>query len=248
LPAPAELKAARSALVGDCSLSGSEWCERYARTWDEWLGSLLAEAAGGDLTGLALLAVGGYGRRSLAPGSDVDLVLVHNGKRKIGPIADALWYPIWDTGVSLDHSVRTAKEVRSAMDSDIKVALGLLDGRLVAGDDKLASEVLARAVDMWSTRAARWLRDVDGAVRSRHQRFGDLAFLLEPDLKDARGGLRDVSQLRTLSKVVPVLSGVMEDSDLSAAGEVLTAARVELHRLTGRPANVLTLHTPTPTR
>ncbi|HVA75477.1 MAG TPA: [protein-PII] uridylyltransferase [Acidimicrobiales bacterium] len=241
MPAPAELKAARSALVGDCSLSGSEWCERYARTWDEWLGSLLAEAAGGDLTGLALLAVGGYGRRSLAPGSDVDLVLVHNGKRKIGPIADALWYPIWDTGVSLDHSVRTAKEVRSAMDSDIKVALGLLDGRLVAGDDKLASEVLARAVDMWSTRAARWLRDVDGAVRSRHQRFGDLAFLLEPDLKDARGGLRDVSQLRTLSKVVPVLSGVMEDSDLSAAGEVLTAARVELHRLTGRPANVLTL-------
>ena len=239
--APSELKAARSSLVEDRSLSGSEWCARYADLWDGWLGSLLTEAAGGDLSGIALLAVGGYGGRSLAPGSDVDLVLVHDGKRKVGPIADALWYPIWDTGVSLDHSVRTAKEVRAAMDSDIKVALGLLNARLVRGDEKLASQVLVKALDLWSTRATRWLPAVDEATRSRHARFGDLAFLLEPDLKEARGGLRDITQLRILARVAPVLSGVTDEADLAAASEVLTAARVELHRHTGRPGNVLTL-------
>jgi [protein-PII] uridylyltransferase len=241
MAAPADLKAARSGLVGDRSLSGSAWCERYAGTWDAWLRSLLGEAAGGDQSGLALIAVGGYGRGALAPGSDVDLVLVHNGKRKIGPIADALWYPIWDTGVPLDHSVRTAKEVRAAMDCDIKVALGLLNARLVAGDEKLASEVLAKALDLWSTRVGRWLPSVAGATRQRHARFGDLAFLLEPDLKEARGGLRDMTQLLILARVVPVLAGILDDAELAAASEVLTAARVELHRHTGRPSNTLTL-------
>ena len=238
---PADLKAARSALVEDRSLTGGAWCRRYSQVWDEWLASLLDVAAGGDPSGLALLAVGGYGRQSLAPGSDVDLVLVHDGKRKVGSIADALWYPVWDTGVSLDHSVRTAKEVRAAMDADIKVALGLLDGRLVAGDEKLCAEVLAKVLDLWSTRAARWLPSVDEAIRSRHARFGDLAFLLEPDLKEARGGLRDISQLCTLARVSPVLSGMRDDSELATATEVLTAARVELHRLTGRSGNGLTL-------
>jgi len=225
----------------DRSLTGSAWCERYAGVWDGWLGSLLAEAAGGEPSGLTLLAVGGYGRRSLAPGSDVDLVLVHDGKRKIGAIADALWYPIWDTGVSLDHSVRTVKEVRSAMESDIKVALGLLDGRRVAGDEKLAQAVLAKGLDLWGTRSSRWLASVDDAIRRRHERFGDLAFLLEPDIKEARGGLRDITQLCSLAKVSPVLSGVVDDADLRGALEVLTAARVELQRLTARPANILTL-------
>lgn len=238
---PAELKAARAALLEDRSLRGSAWCERYAGVWDEWLGSLLAEAAGGEMSGIALLAVGGYGRGSLAPGSDVDLVLVHDPKRKVGEIADVLWYPIWDTAVSLDHSVRTIKEVRSAMESDIKVALGLLDARLVAGDERLAADVSAKVLDLWGTRSGRWLPGVDDAIRLRHDRFGDLAFLLEPDLKEARGGLRDVAQLCSLARVSPVLTGVIDDPDLVSAREVLTAARVELHRLTGRPANTLTL-------
>ena len=92
---------------------------------------------------VALLAVGAYGRRELCPASDLDLVLVHDGKRgrDLGEIADAVWYPIWDSGVALDHSVRTPKEARAVADRDLKTALGLLDGRVVAGD-----AVLGRAV------------------------------------------------------------------------------------------------------
>ncbi len=235
------LREARSALLAEKGLTGTAWCRAYAGAADAWLASLLEQAAGGETAGLALIAVGGHGRRELAPGSDVDLVLVHDRPGRIAPIADAVWYPVWDAGISLDHSVRTAKEVRAAMDGDIKVALGLLDGRLVAGDAALAASVLAGALDLWKTRAGRWLPALDGVTRERHARFGDVAFLLEPDLKDGRGGTRDINLLRSLGRVVPILAGVLEDPGLVSAGEVLVSARVELQRATGRPANTLLL-------
>jgi [protein-PII] uridylyltransferase len=236
----AALRQARLSLVEDRSVRGQSWCSRYAGACDEWLGELLLEATDGDTKGIALLAVGGYGRRELAPGSDVDLLLVHNGKRPIKEIADAVWYPIWDTGVPLDHSVRTPKEVRAAMDSDIKVALGLLDARLVAGDEQLASEVLAKAAELWKARAPRWLPALSALVSERHARFGDLAFLLEPDLKEARGGTRDLHLFSSLGRVVPFLAGLL-DPEVALAGDVLTDVRVELHRLTGRAGNLLLL-------
>ena len=238
---PAGLRAARQALVEDTSLRGSEWCARFAAAADEWLTDLLARATGGDLRGVALLGVGGYGRGQLAPGSDLDLLIVHDGKRKIKAVADAVWYPIWDAGQPLDHSVRTPKEVRAAMEGDIKVALGLLDARLIAGDERLAETVLARAVEQWKTRVERWLPGVDHITRSRHARFGDLAFLLEPDLKEARGGLRDVQLLRSLSRVAPVLAGALEDPELDRSAEVLTTARVELQRATAQATSLLLL-------
>ncbi len=231
-------------MVDDRTVRGQAWCSLYASACDLWLAALLEEAAGGDTRGLALLAVGGYGRGELAPGSDVDLLLVHNGKRRakeIKEIADALWYPIWDTGVPLDHSVRTPKEVRAAMDSDIKVALGLLDARRVAGDEQLAAEVLTKSAELWTTRAGRWLPALAALTRERHARFGDLAFLLEPDLKEARGGTRDLHLLSSLERVVPFLAGLLEDPSVAGAGSVLADVRVELHRLTGRAGNLLLL-------
>jgi [protein-PII] uridylyltransferase len=234
------LKELRFHLLQDRSLTGPDWCEAWAGTVDRWV-TMLFERAAPDPKGLALLAVGGYGRRSLAPGSDLDLVLVHDGKKRISQIADSIWYPIWDSGQPLDHSVRTAKEVRSVMDNDIKVALGLLDARLIAGDESLAATVLQRALDMWQTRRDRWLPALDAVTRSRHERFGDLAFLLEPDLKEARGGTRDLDLLRSLSKVTPVLADMSEDRLLWWARKTLASVRVELQRPTGSATNVLLL-------
>ena len=240
-PEPAALKAARSSLISETALTGRAWSERYSAACDRWLTELLGSAAGGDTNGVALMAVGGYGRGEMAPGSDLDLLLVHDGRRKIKALADALWYPVWDTGIGLDHSVRTAKEVRSAMDADIKVALGMLDARRVAGDERLASSVLEAALELWATRSGRWLPAVDALTRDRHARFGDLAFLLEPDLKEARGGSRDLHLLSSLAKIAPVLSGSLDDPDLAGAGETLVSVRVELHRSTGRQGNALLL-------
>src|SRR5205814_1397705 len=84
--------------------------------------------------GVALLAVGAYGRRELCPASDLDLVLLHDGRRgrDVGALADRVWYPIWDSGFRLDHSVRTPDQARAIADNDLKAALGLPDGRDVA--------------------------------------------------------------------------------------------------------------------
>ncbi len=91
------------------------------------------------------------------------------------------------------------------MDADIKVALGLLDARYLAGDEALAAKVLSRATDQWQARVSRWLPGLATVVRKRHFRFGDLAFLLEPDLKEARGGLRDLNLMKSLGRTVPIL-------------------------------------------
>jgi [protein-PII] uridylyltransferase len=238
---PASLRATRQALLDDRALTGLAWCRAYADAADAWLRRVFAGATGGDEKGVCLLAVGGYGRGEIAPGSDLDLLLVYDRRGRIKPVADAVWYPIWDAGLSLDHSVRTPREVRSAMDADTKVALGLLDARGIAGDPNLAQAVLGRAREQWKTRAGRWLPAVDGVTRHRHRLFGDLAFLLEPDLKEARGGQRDLHLLRSLGRVVPVLAGVLDDPALAQAAATLAAARVELQRTTGRAVNSLLL-------
>jgi [protein-PII] uridylyltransferase len=239
--ASSSLRELRAQVLRDRELTGTAWCRRYAALTGEWLTGVFAQASGNDSKGLALLAVGGYGRAMLAPGSDLDLLLVYEGRRSVKAAADALWYPIWDAGMPLDHSVRTPREIRSTMDSDIKVALGLLDARLVAGDRKLADAVLTRAAEQWKTRTGKWLPVLARVTRERHSRFGDLAFLLEPDVKEARGGLRDLQLLRSIGRVVPVLSHLLDDPGLAHADETLTSARVELQRPTAQATNILLL-------
>jgi [protein-PII] uridylyltransferase len=235
------IRATRRALLDDRALKGARWCAAYSEAADAWLQRLFEQASAGETRGVTLLAVGGYGRSALAPGSDLDLLIVHDNKRRIKAIADAVWYPIWDAGLPLDHSVRTPREVRSAMDADIKVALGLLDARYLAGDEALAAKVLGRASDQWEARVSKWLPELASVVRKRHFRFGDLAFLLEPDLKEARGGLRDLNLMRSLGRVVPILGGILQQPELDVAGDNLISARVELQRVTGQATSILLL-------
>lgn len=149
--------------------------------------------------GVALLAVGGLGRRECAPHGDVDLVLLHTGVPGIDDLAASLWYPVWDAGLRLDHSVRTVAEALAVAQDDVKVALGLLDARHVAGDPELAGTLVRRAADDWRRTAVRRLPQLRENVTARWQAHGELAFLLEGDLKEAAGGLRDVGVLRALA-------------------------------------------------
>ena len=151
--AETSLRDRRSRLLAEPGLRGQEFCRRYAAEADAWLSGLAERAAGDVKRHLALVAVGGYGRSSLCPYSDLDVVLVHTGHRDIGKVADAIWYPVWDQGVHLDHSVRRPSEVLSAAAEDVRVALGLLDGRLVWGEDKVAEPLLEKARATWRDRA-----------------------------------------------------------------------------------------------
>ena len=139
------------------------------------------------------MAVGGYGRGELCPFSDLDVVLLHRGKSDVSVTADKIWYPVWDEGISLDHSVRRPGEALDMAGEDLRVALGLLDGRVVCGDAKVAEPVLDGARDRWMKQKPPWLGVLAGLVTERHRSYGDVGFLLEPDLKEAHGGLRDVA-------------------------------------------------------
>ena len=226
----------RASLLADRTIRGLALCRALSDLADGWLRDRLpAEPE------IALIAVGSYGRRQLAPGSDLDLLLVHRGRPDIGSVADALWYPLWDTGVPLDHSVRTPKEVLAAAEADLAVALGLLDGRCVAGDETLAADVLASAHDRWRRLAPRRLPELLDAAEERQRRHGDVAFLLEPDLKEAHGGLRDCATLRALALGSPVVDQASIRAHVVEAERVLTAARAELQREAGRALNELRL-------
>ncbi|TDC58830.1 [protein-PII] uridylyltransferase [Micromonospora sp. KC207] len=165
-----------------------------AAAFERWLTPLLP-----DRPGIALVAVGGLGRRQCAPYGDLDLVLVHAGVSGMDELASKLWYPIWDAGLRLDHSVRTLAEALSVAQDDVKVALGLLDARYVAGDRELADTLARTATDHWRRTAVRQLPALREITEARWQAHGELAFLLEGDLKEAAGGLRDVGILRAIA-------------------------------------------------
>ncbi|HVA09095.1 MAG TPA: [protein-PII] uridylyltransferase [Acidimicrobiales bacterium] len=242
MAAETSLRERRQNLLSRHDLQGSEFCGAYATEADAWFRALADRAVGPHYRHLALLAVGGYGRSSLCPYSDLDVVLLHNGHRDIKAVADAIWYPVWDEGVHLDHSVRRPSEVLSAAADDARVALGLLDGRMVWGDAKVAEPLLAKARDAWRDKlGTKYLPFLERQMAERRAATGDVAFLLEPDLKESHGGLRDVSVLRAISEYAPLLADYADLASLGQASEVLTRVRVELHRIAGREQDKLLL-------
>jgi [protein-PII] uridylyltransferase len=228
--AAGELRAARTALI-EGGLAGVALREALVGVYDSWLGDVVGAAPG-----VALVAVGGLGRREPAPYSDLDLVLLHRGPKRVQAIADAVWYPIWDAGVGLDHSVRTVAEALAVARDDLKAALGLLDLRHLAGDPALSAELRAGAYAAWRQAAARRIPELRAATLARWRTAGELAFLLEPDLKDSRGGLRDVHTLHALA-AAQLLD--LPGPAVIAARDVLLDTRGELHRRAGRPLDRL---------
>ncbi|MEU9122189.1 [protein-PII] uridylyltransferase [Streptomyces sp. NPDC048506] len=234
--------AARLRLLQDRTPTGSDRRAALARLTDDWLAGLLTRhATAAGLTGAALVAVGGYGRGELSPRSDLDLLLLHDGRadpRALAALADHLWYPVWDLGIALDHSVRTVAEARRAARDDLKVQLGLLDARHLAGDPELSAGLRTAAYADWRESAPKRLPELHALCQERAERQGELQYLLEPDLKEARGGLRDATALRA------VAASWLADAPrggLEAARTRLLDTRDALHLTTGRATDRLSL-------
>ena len=226
---------ARDDFLATTPMVGSALCQPLSNLADAWVQEVASEATGGSTRKIALLAVGGYGRRELCPFSDLDLVLLHDGRRDIAKLADKIWYPMWDAGIAIDHAVRSPKELLRAASQDLRVALGLLDARVVYGDEDVARPVLAKIAKLWSTQlAASYLPQLQDQMRERHQQQGDVASLLEPNLKEAHGGLRDVNVLASLESCAPALGELVDFPALHRSATVLLDVRVELHRLAGK--------------
>jgi len=194
--------------------------------------SKACDALGVPTEGVALVAVGGYGREELSPYSDLDVMLLHTeGYPRIDELAAQIWYPLWDSRTKLDHSVRTVAEAQVAAADDIRVALGLLDARHVAGDSHLTLQLRSVLMADWRRTAKTRLPALAEACRDRARTVGELAHLAEPDLKEAYGGLRDAVVLRALvaSWLIDVPHPVVERARLD-----LLNIRDELHSVAGR--------------
>ncbi|MER7771038.1 [protein-PII] uridylyltransferase [Kitasatospora sp. NPDC096140] len=232
---PADHSAARAALLADPGPVGRPRREALARLTDDWLAGLLAAA--GAPPGVALVAVGGYGRGELSPRSDLDVLLLHDGPIP-RELPERIWYPVWDAGAKLDHSVRTVAEARAVAAADLKAQLGLLDARHLAGDPALTAELRAAVFTDWRASAPARLPELRELARERSERHGELSFLLEPDLKEARGGLRDVVALDAVA--ASWLADAPRDG-LDAAALRLADVRDALHLVTGRATERLSL-------
>jgi len=234
----------RSELLNDRTLTGRRFCDAYGRVVEQWLSELWDEAvasatpSGGG--GLALVAVGGQGRGELCPHSDLDLLLLSAPGVDPSVVADGLWYPIWDEGLKLGHAVRSVRDTLALASEDLETATALLSARHLAGDEDLTAELRERARLNWHRRGRRWLELLAAAVDRRHAVTGDVAFDLEPDIKEGRGGLRDVHALMWARDA----GADIDDQVVAAlrpAHDLLLEVRVELHRVAGRPGDVLTL-------
>jgi [protein-PII] uridylyltransferase len=205
------------------------------------------EALTGDVPpSLAVAAVGGYGRRELLPGSDIDLMFLHSPEADPGlqQLVDAVLYPLWDSGLPVSHSVRTVAECRAESAARVESLTALLDGRPVAGSIELVGRAKEAAMDVISQDPRAFVEALDRSREDRRARFGSVGQMLEPDLKEALGGLRDIQVLRWMVR----LTNRGEDtgapygelpSALVDALDFLLLARTALHRTSSSRSNRL---------
>lgn len=244
------LRTGRDALLdpegAGARLSASELRDALADLYEFELLDRASRAGIRPDTGYALVAFGGLGRREMLPYSDLDLVLVHDGRPKaeLSEVADALWYPLWDAGIPLDHSVRTVDQCLAVAADDVTVALSLLEVRVVAGDADLGGLVVDGALRQWRQQIPAWFERVVSETEARRRRAGLIAHRMEPDLKNGAGGLRDVQLLDALAAAnltdgVPAPVPGAPGAGVEAAHRLVLDVRTELHRITGRSRDVL---------
>ncbi len=203
---------------------------------------------------LAMLAVGGYGRGELAPFSDIDLMFLAPVRRTawVEQVVESLLYTLWDLGLKVGHSTRTADEAIRMAGRDLSVKTALLEARYLWGDRMLAEGFAWRFRQEVVTGRARQFVAAKMAERdARHQRMGDSRYLVEPNIKEGKGGLRDLQTLFWIGKFVHEADDPAElvDKGLFTPAEHrqfmralnhLWAIRVQLHDLAGRAEERLT--------
>jgi [protein-PII] uridylyltransferase len=213
---------------------------------------LTQSLAGVDEARVALVAVGSYGRAELCPGSDVDVFLVHDARADVDAVAGRLWYPLWDAGFVLGHSTNTVKGELALAERDLHALTAWLDARLVGGDAELFAATVERIRELAKRRRARLIEDLRYAATSRREKFGVVAEMLEPNVKEGGGGLRDVHSLSWIGWALGepggwgalLEHGYLRPGDtnrLADAHDRLLDIRVALHRVTRRRTDTLTL-------
>jgi [protein-PII] uridylyltransferase len=248
------LASARSA--HERGLGGHDVAAHHAAAVDSILGSLFASSMAQvdrPTEGIALVALGGYGRAELCPYSDIDVLLLHRGWRPadFAELVRRVLYPLWDAGRDLGHRARDVPETLRLL-GRIDEAAALLDARHIAGDRRLFAELEAGVIERLRRSRSGFSSNLVAENAKRHAAHGHAGHLLEPDIRDSAGGLRDIHTLGWAGKLLPggagianlVELGFMSEPDAAAVratSSFLMRARVELHLLAGRRRDKLYL-------
>ena len=190
--------------------------------------------------GVGLAAVGSLARGQIGPSSDIDVVLMVEPRTlkddQLNQLANKLWYPLWDSGLDLDHAVRTRQQCESVTDHDLPAAMGWLFVQPVAGDTALIESTAKSILERWRKAARKRLQEMLDSASSRLEEFGRLPYLNQPDIKEARGGLRDTVLVSALA------ASWLADrphGSYDEAVERLLDVRDCLHVVAGKETNLL---------
>ena len=247
----AAFRTQRKALEGSWAKakSGDDELRCHCRLVDEYIINCFQQLHAGDYgKDVALVALGGYGRRELFPHSDIDLMILYRPeiKERIERITDAVLYPLWDTGLEIGHGVRTVEESLAQAEKDFFFLVALLDARLIHGSNELYEELLSAYHGRFvEGRREDFVEKMKGHRKSRRERFGSHSYLLEPHIKEGRGGMRDIQAMLWTAGMVFGLHGLEgiqqagllgedEKEDFLAARGVLVRLRSFLHYFSKR--------------
>ncbi|ABB31660.1 UTP-GlnB uridylyltransferase, GlnD [Geobacter metallireducens RCH3] len=203
---------------------------------------------------LTLTAIGGYGRGELNPYSDIDLMFLYGGKdqARVEDIAQKLLYFLWDMRLDVGYSVRTLQDCVEMAASDLTVRTALLDARVLAGSRLLFKDFeKVMLTQILSKRSDSFIKEKVAELGKRREKYGSSVYLLEPNVKESEGGLRDLHTALWVAKIKYKISdirelivkGVMTEEEVSVYGEALSylwRIRNELHFHAGRKNDQLT--------
>ena len=197
---------------------------------------------------MAVIATGGYGRGVLAPGSDIDLLFLLPYKQTAWgeSVAETILYCLWDMGLKVGHATRSVNECIRAAKSDMTIRTAVLEARFLLGDRKLYDEFVARFdKEVVPGTTAEFVAAKLAEREERHRRAGQSRYLVEPNVKDGKGGLRDLHTLYWIAKYVYrvrereelIALGVYDPREyrrFRRCGDFLWAVRCHMHFLAGR--------------
>ena len=244
------LRAARDEYRAEIRLArgGAQAAEDYSTRVDGLLTRIYAEAASQTETPVALVAIGGYGRRHQCLHSDIDLLILFGGPIAAAEerLVKALFHPLWDLGLDVGHQVRQLSQLEQAETDNPEFLVAVVDSRFLTGD----ASVFERFDTLVHGPASVWrqptVQALFGLVAERHRHFNATIYQLEPDVKEAPGALRDVAAIRTLvaltqpgtTRSVPATSGRLDEA-LDEAEEFFLRVRSLLHLENRRNLNLL---------
>ncbi len=255
-----DFRAAREKLFQDhmAGRCGLEFAAAYTDLMDSHIRELFEQAVGRNRKSekIALIALGGYGRRELAPYSDIDLLFLipssAGAARQLKEPVESLLYPLWDLKMDVGHAVRSLAECAEVSRQDFATLVSCLDARFLAGDEKLFAE-FERELRRWlggKARKREFFVQLKETLIERHRKFGKTPYLLEPNVKEGQGGLRDIHTIIWAGNALFNIDDLEQMvgrgylpadrvEELKADRGFMTCVRSHLHRLAGERNDTL---------